>query len=816
MLTHDKVGHGLGGLRMDGRQDRIDSLRDSERLFRCVFESSAVAMVTTDLKGCFTRVNEAACRMLGHSPTDFLAKTIDDITLPDDRDATAESCRSLVRGDVEHFTLEKRYRHRDGHTVWGEVTASLLRDAVGKPECLVAQLHDITAKRQAQETLARGRERDRSLFDHSPVPLWEEDFSEVKRHIDDLRRRGVTDFHDHFALPENAAAGAALVRITDVNRAALQLHEAESKEQLLAALSSILTEKSHAAIAAQLIAIAEGRTEYECEASAKTLRGREVDTALRWVVVPGHEDTMDRVHLSTIDITERKRADLAFHSLFDQSPIAIQLFDADGTLTDANRRTLDLFGVDDKQDLLGLAMWDYPGHSPEEMERVKAGQSVYLAVEFDFRIARERRLFSTTKTGILHLDVFVFPLTVAGTITGYTVQLLDMTERKQVEDQLRQAQKLESIGRLAGGIAHDFNNILMPITGYVELAMHEMKNDDPSRDGLVRAQEAAGRAASLTRQILAFSRKQVLRTRIMDLNDVLADFEDMLRRLIGEDIRLTVLPAEGLHPVEVDPGQIEQVLMNLAVNSRDAMPGGGSLSIETANVVLDEGSVEAAEGSGTEHYVEMTIRDTGHGMDAGTREQMFEPFFTTKGPGKGSGLGLSTTFGIVKQHGGIIRIASEPEEGTAVSVYLPRADGAGPRAEPATTESEPLSGTGTILVVEDEDSVRRFVAQTLTSLGYDVIKARHPDEALQLAARHKDTIDLLLTDVVMPGMSGTELCRQLDALVPDLRVVYMSGYTDDTIVHHGVLNEGVLLLQKPFGVHRLGRMVRQALSPPRG
>ncbi|TWT32321.1 Blue-light-activated protein [Posidoniimonas corsicana] len=1212
----DGQPHCVSGTVRDITQQREaeTKLRESEETFRCMFDRSATSMVTVDLTGRILRVNDSTCQMLGYQREELLTLSFTDITAPEDLPDSIENFQNLIGGEKDYFSLEKRYKRKDGCVLWGTVTATLVRSADGAPLHVLAQLLDVTARKQAelalqkseewfrslielstsvyavtdreatiqyaspsvqrvlgwtpeeivgtngfarvhpddattarqawdrvvecpgreesfevrhhrkdgalrwvrmicanhlandavrgvviasqditaskdaQASLVKSQERFQSLFDNSPVALWEEDFSAVKKRIEELRQDGVTDFRTYFEQhPESVAECAQLVRVLDVNRAALHLHGAESKDQLVANLAAIFTEKSYTAVRAQLVAIAEGLTKYECEASAKSLDGREVETALRWEVVPGCEESLERVHLSTIDITARKRTELrlreseqkfrtvfnqqylfiailtpdgrvlevndlclkmqgasreeydgqyfwdtpawrelpewqekirgrvveaqtadgpirtedvyrfadgtircadavctgvrgddgelryivmhaqdtterrqaaeelalvaeqrrraaeelathkemleqaesiaqagcwewtldtnravwsapmsdvfgvgyrepsyeqirslihpedvewwegylkemvehtsepfdidyricrpdgavawihnvakvlrddrgrplkmigmsqdvtqrrhaekvlqkseeTFRSLFDQSPIAIQLYDESGRLVDVNQRTLDLFGVDDKQRLLGYVMWDSPDYTPERIAQVKSGHSICISTELDFGRVKQAGLFPTSKTGVLHLDMLVCPLTVAGAISGYTVQLVDLTERRNVETHLRHAQKMESIGRLAGGIAHDFNNILMPILGYVEMVMQTMDKDQEAYAQLACVQEAADRAKSLTRQILAFSRKQVLQTQVLSLNDVVADFEEMLRRLIGEDVQLAVRLADGLRLVEVDPRQIEQVLMNLAINSRDAMPRGGRLTIETANTGPHD-SDAGDEPPG--RSVMLAVTDTGHGMDAATRERVFEPFFTTKEQGKGSGLGLSTTFGIVKQHGGAIRVESQPGAGASFRVYLPIADAAGRDDEPAASELDSMHGTETVLLVEDDKLVRRMVSQTLSSLGYEVLETAHPDEALRLAIQRRDDIHLLLTDVIMPGMSGAELYRRVAESTPAIKVLYMSGYTDDAIVHHGVLTEGVPFLQKPFRIRRLGQMVRQALE----
>ena len=383
---------------------------------------------------------------------------------------------------------------------------------------------------------------------------------------------------------------------------------------------------------------------------------------------------------------------------------------------------------------------------------------------------------------------------------------------RQSEERLRQAQKMEAVGRLAGGVAHDFNNLLTVITSYSDLLLEDLGSDDPKRDDIEQIRKAAEGAAALTRQLLAFSRQQVLQPKALDLKATVAGTEKLLKRLIGEDIQLTTFLAPDLGVVKADPGQIEQIIINLAVNARDAMPTGGRLTIEAANVDMDETYVRGHAPAGPGRYVMLALSDTGIGMDQQTKARIFEPFFTTKEPGKGTGLGLATVYGIVKQSGGFIWVYSEPGRGTSFKVYLPRVEEpAEPAAAPMATV-EPLRGTETVLVVEDAASVRMVTRQVLERYGYAVLEAPNGETALRLAAKHHGRIHLLLTDVVMPGLSGRQLAEQLAQLRPDMKVLYASGYADQAIVHHGILESGIAYLQKPFTPETLARSVRQVLD----
>ena len=400
-----------------------------------------------------------------------------------------------------------------------------------------------------------------------------------------------------------------------------------------------------------------------------------------------------------------------------------------------------------------------------------------------------------------------------GNLAGAVLVFRDITEHRRVEESLRESHKMEAVGRLAGGVAHEFNNLLMVIRGYSELLLQRSSANDLVRTNAEEIRKAADRAASLTRQLLAFSRKQVLQPKVLDLNAVVTEVEKMLRRLIGEDIELAAVLDLALGPVKADPGQIEQIILNLAVNARDAMPQGGRLTLKTANVTLDQAYVRQHLGATPGPYVLLAVSDTGVGMDAETRSHIFEPFFTTKGAGKGTGLGLSTVYGIVKQSGGTIWVESAPGRGTTFEIYLPLVEEGAASGElhPALPAPTP-GGSETILVVEDEMSVRKLAAEFLGSNGYRVLEAQDGGEALQVCEEHRAPIHLLMTDVVMPGMSGRELAVRLTGARPEMKVIYVSGYTDDAIVQHGVREEGTVFLQKPFSLDALARTVREALD----
>jgi nitrogen-specific signal transduction histidine kinase/CheY-like chemotaxis protein len=392
---------------------------------------------------------------------------------------------------------------------------------------------------------------------------------------------------------------------------------------------------------------------------------------------------------------------------------------------------------------------------------------------------------------------------------GRLAVLEDVTRRTELEQQVRQSQKMEAIGRLAGGVAHDFNNLLSVILSYADMLATELEGQPPLGD-VKEIQRAAARAAELTQRLLSFSRQQVLAPRVLDLNHVLADMGRMLRRILGEDVRVVSVPGSQLGRVHLDPVSVEQIIMNLAVNARDAMPRGGKLTLETANVTLGDDYANEHFGVRPGHYVMLAMTDTGVGMDRATLDRIFEPFFTTKERGKGTGLGLATVFGIVRQSGGYVWPYSEPGKGTTFKLYFPRVEEEVEARRPA--RAAVAAGTETILLVEDEEQIRVVARRILARHGYQVLEARNGAEALSLWQQHHAAISLLLTDVVMPEMSGPALARQLTASRPSLKVLYMSGYTDDAVVRHGVLEGEVAFLQKPFTPSTLGAKVREVLD----
>ncbi len=513
------------------------------------------------------------------------------------------------------------------------------------------------------------------------------------------------------------------------------------------------------------------------------------------------------------DITGHKQAVEAlrtseerYRDLVENAHDIIYSHDLQGNYTSINKAGEQITGFT-REEVLSLSLHQTitPEDLPKAQEMIRrklAGERV-TAYEMEILAKDGHRVAVEVNTKLIFQD---------GVPTGVQGIARDVTDRKQLEQQLRQSQKMEAIGQLAGGVAHDFNNLLTAINGYSSLALQRTNPDERIRGYLEEIRKAGDRAANLTRQLLAFGRKQMLKPVPLNLNDVVADMEKMLRRLIGEDIRFSTKLDPGLHRVKTDPGQIEQVLVNLVVNARDAMPRGGVLTIETANFEVDREYAARHVGLSPGHYVMLAVSDTGCGMDQETKARIFEPFFTTKEKGKGTGLGLSTVYGIITQSGGNIWVYSEPDKGTVFKVYLPELQQEIEAPQKVEVETSAPRGSETILLVEDEDVVRGLARQILEQAGYRVLDASGGEEAIRLCKERREPIDLLLTDVVMPETSGKEIAQRLTKLRPATRVLFMSGYTDEAIVHHGVLDSNVEFIQKPFTPVALARKVREVLD----
>jgi len=644
--------------------------------------------------------------------------------------------------------------------------------------------HTVYALRQQTEELTRSehvlRESEESyrlLFENNPNPMWVYDLETLA--------------------------------FLAVNNAAIR-HYGYTREEFLAMTIKDIRPAEHVPLLLEEVKrVSQGLS------AAGVWTHRKRDGSLIDVEITGHTlifGTRQAELILIHDITDRKKAEQAiraserrFEVFMNNSPAVAFIKDEEGRYLYVNEPFTRYFGP--QAEWLGKR--DIDMQPLEIATRLRENDMTVLAGE---SVVELEEVAPTPDGKLHHWLVFKFPFR---DISGQRVlagMAIDTTDRKVLEDQLRQAQKMEAIGQLAGGVAHDFNNLLTVISGYSELLQHHLSTDDTLRRHAEQIKIAGDRASALTRQLLAFSRQQVFRPIVLDLNVVVANLLEMLPRLIGEHIELKT--ALGPEPtlIKTDAGQLEQVLMNLAINARDAMPRGGVLTIETSNVSLDE---SACQGLGTVSpgpYVQLTVRDTGCGMDPATQTRIFEPFFTTKDLGKGTGLGLATVYGIITQSRGAISVDSAPGRGATFTVYLPKSDAEAATVSVTPVSAEPLPGWETVLVVEDQQSVRGFVQSLLKLNGYHVLEAADGIEALRICRQHPGEIQLLVTDVVMPGMSGRELAEQLAVEQPSIKVLYMSGYTDDTVVHAGVAQAGMAFLQKPFSPTTFTHKVREVLD----
>ena len=700
---------------------------------------------------------------------------------PADLARVARASRDTIESNAP-YDIEHRVQRPDGVTAWVHERAVVERDAGGHPMRLFGTVQDVTDRHLALEALQVSEERYRRIVENTSEGVWMYDAD------------GLTTFMNGrmaslLGYTVDEAVGQSIFAFLPVsNRPAAE--ERLQRRQL---------------------GIAE-----RVDTTLMRKDGTELWASVQINPLFDREQRFDGGLALVTDVTAQRSADevrARLAAMVESSEDAILSTSLDGKIMSWNRSAERLYQ-----------------YSAAEI----VGESLYLLVA-PAMVEDERRLFESVARGdtvlpfeterrrkdgsMVEVALTVSPVRDAsGTVIGISKIVRDLTARRKTEsalrrteEQFRQAQKMEAVGRLAGGVAHDFNNLLSVVLSYSSFALEQLRPGDPLRSDIEQVEIAGKRATELTRQLLAFSRQQVLQPRVVDLDQIIAGMKPMLARLLGEDIELTTLAGPTPGCVVADPGQIEQVVMNLAVNARDAMPDGGKLMIETGNIELDSPYVGSHLGVAPGDYVMLAISDTGFGMDAATRARIFEPFFTTKEQGKGTGLGLSTVFGIVEQSGGHVGVYSEPGRGCTFKVYLPRTDRMAPQENAARSQAE-LRGTETILLVEDESQVRAAACAILRRKGYNVLETSNGGEAFLISQEFGAKIHLLLTDVVMPRMSGRKLSERLLPKRPEMKVLFVSGYTDDAIVHHGVLDAGVAFLQKPFTPDSLLRKVRDVLD----
>ncbi len=752
------------------------ALARSEQKYRTLVESSLQAItISQGERIVFT--NRAAAELTGRTVAELLAAPPGELPLmvhPDDRAELLRRFEDRALGRPVPMRNQYRVIGKDGAVRWVDAVVSTV-EYDGAPAVMSVAL-DITERKRAEEALRASEERYRAMVENEPQ-----------------------------CVKVLAPDGTLL----DMNAAGLRMIQADSLEQVrgqdVVELVAPAYRQAFRDLHRRVMAGGGGALEFEIIG----LQGRRRWLETHAVPLRDADGRVTGLLGITGDITERKRADdelrrseNRYRSLVRGALYGIYRSTIGGRLLEANPALVTMLGYDSEAELLAGDWATQVYQDPSE--RARLVREYQEAHRIDGVEAHWKKKDGTPLTVRLSGRVM---RDAAGNLTGYEMIAEDVTAQRALEQQFRQAQKMEAVGQLAGGVAHDFNNLLTAILGSTDLLLLDLPQEDPRREELLAIRDAGGRAATLTRQLLAFSRRQVLQPRVIGLNQVVAGLEKLLPRVIGEDIRLETVLVPDLARVSADSGQIEQVILNLVVNARDAMPEGGRLTIETANTYLDGAFALGHPVVAPGPYVRLSVSDTGHGMDDATRVRVFEPFFTTKGPGKGTGLGLATVYGIVKQSGGYIFVRSEPGRGTTFDVYLPPVEQPIENAPGAPESPGVEAGSETILLVEDDASVRGLARRALERYGYRVIEAGNGREALDVMRRHEGVINLLLTDIVMPEMGGRRSAEHVMLARPGIKVLYMSGYSGAEQPA-----EREALIQKPFTPESLARKVRDVLD----
>ena len=789
---------------------------EAEERFRSLFENATEGIFQTTTDGRYLSVNPALARMCGFASPAEMILSVQDLgaEIYAEPGAREEFKRLMTaRGAVKDFEYE--VRRKDGAKIWISENAHVVRGPDGEILSYEGTIEDITARKRAE------LERQVTFEIIHAV--------NVTDNLDDLLRL------IHIALKKVLYAENCFVALYEPPSGMFhfpffvdQFDVAPPPQRVGKSCTAHVYRSGKAMLIPQRtfdLLAEQGEVELVGTPSPSWLGVplRTPAATIGVLVVQHYEDEnayteRDQEFVASVGgqialAIERKRSEekvreseARLRVLVEQLPAVLWTVDKDLRFTSALGAGLARLGLKPNQ-IVGMSLLDYFETADQTFLPIAAHRRSVAGEPMTFHVEWKSGSYAC------HVE----PLRDAeGQVSGAICMSLDITDRKQLEEQLRQAQKMEAVGRLAGGIAHDFNNLLMVIQGYSDLMVERLPSGDPLHRNAEQIQMAAQRASSLTRQLLAFSRKQMLAPKILNVQTVVADMEKILRRLIGEDIQLETSSAPDLGLVKADRSQIEQVILNLAVNARDAMPQGGRLTIETANVELDASYSHPPAVLSPGKYVMLAVTDNGCGMDAETQAHVFEPFFTTKEKGKGTGLGLATVYGVVKQSGGYVWVYSEPGRGTSFKIYLPRIEEkVVPGARDGKIDARPAErGSETILLVEDEKGVRELAREYLTSTGYTVIEAEDGHTALELAAMHVGPVHLLLTDVVMPGISGRELAERVGQIRPGIKILYMSGYTDQAVVHHGILENDAVLLQKPFTLTTLAAKLREILAVP--
>jgi two-component system cell cycle sensor histidine kinase/response regulator CckA len=755
-----------------GQQRALEALRQSEERYRLIVESAGEGIWVIDRNAVTVFANARVAEMLHCTRDDVVGRSVFEFM---DEEAAAAARDSLERrwelGTAEKYPF--RYRRKDGTDLHVLLAANPLRDGDGNVVGALALVTDLTELRKHAEELAAREEKFHALFEGG---------TDAKLLADDDRR------------------------YVDANTAAERLLGRSREEILSLRVDDVFpgAQEETEATWSEFLVSGEQAGEFVLE----------TPSGPRWVDYRANANIQPGLHLSLLrDVTAARAAEDELRmlaSIVAEARDAVISTDTTGTIQSWHGAAECIYGYT-REEAIGQPISMLVPPQSQELavivaQRLQRGEVIDGYEHQALRKDGRRVDVSMTLCPLRDRD---------GNITGVGGIVRDVTERKRLEEELRHAQRMEAIGQLAGGVAHDFNNSLMAIRGYASLMLTKFDDDDPRRrqaEGIVRAADSA---AGVTRQLLAFGRKQMLQPRVLDVNDVVVDVHGLLERVIGEDIELAV-ELESTGNVRADPVQLEQVLVNLTVNGRDAIPNGGRLTIATDDVTFDSPGHRRSFTLTPGHYVRLTVTDTGLGMPPEVRDRVFDPFFTTKNVGSGTGLGLSTVYGIVKQSGGYIDVESEPGVGTTFEILLPATDVPVEARANGASNGSAMEGTECVLLVEDEPILRDLVAAMLEQLGYAVVTAADGAEAIGLLKNDDLRVDLLLTDVVMPGMSGTELAMRATLVRPRTKLLYMSGYTDEKLLHHGARNANVGFLQKPFSADELGRKLREVLMSRNG
>ena len=763
-------------------ETRTRELRESEYRFRSFVENATDMVYSLSPEGVFTYISPNWVDFMGEDAEAAVGRPFSPYVHPDDAPVWRAFFERAIQTGEKQRGVEYRVRRRNGSLRWHTSSGSPLHDHKGRVVSFIGIARDVTERKKAEAKLRDSEKYYRDMFEKNRA---------VKLLID----------------PDTG-------RILDANSAACEFY-GYAREDLTAFhiwdLNPLGERETRRRMA---LAFTGEKTDFEFKHRLASGEIRDV-RVYSGVVATGGKRLL---HSIILDITDRKRAEAERERLLmaiEQSGEVIVITDAQATILYVNpafERTT------------GYSREAAVGQNPRILQSGVHDAAFYkdLWRTLSAGDTWHGRFVNRRKDGAHYTEeATISPVCDdSGRIINYVAVKRDISdhlrldaEKARLEAQFHQAQKLESVGRLAGGVAHDLNNLLAPILGYGEMLLGEFNDHDDRKTSLEKMVQAGLKARDIVRQLLAFSRKQPLEFKRLDLNTVLARFEKLLRRTIREDVTIRLVPTRPLPLIRGDAGQLEQVIMNLAINAQDAMREGGTLRLETGVRVIEESEAAVFEGLEPGACVLLTVSDTGSGMDPATRERLFEPLFATKAKDKGTGLGLATVYGIVKQHGGDIQVESEPGRGTTLRVYLP-ADPTSDELpeEPPVTASVHHRGTETILLVEDESGVRNLTRTMLTRLGYTVLTAENGREALAILDRHPEPIHLLFTDVIMPGMNGRDLFTRIHENHPDIKVLYMSGYTDDVIAHHGIIEAGVHFIQKPFSMGDLGVKLREALG----